>query len=281
MANSITLAVNYLADPQNLNAVYKAASKTVDLEANQMQILGANVVKLPKYSFGGVLGDYNRATGFVANDITKAWDTYTLSQDKGNQLLLDKMDDEESRGEGIVKATNEYIRQVVTPAVDTYRFGKLVAGTGTTKKLTLTAANILTEILTAEATLTENEVPEEGRILYIGAAKLQLLKQSTEITRYLSVKSQDDATGINTKFEYFGEAKIVVVPQARLGTDTQFLYVHPSAIISCVKHNPAYFFAAGAHSGADADLVNYRLYHDLFVVANKTKGIYLQTVTGT
>ena len=279
MANSITKAVAYLADPANINAVYKAAAKSIDLDANKIQILAANVVKLPKFSFGGALGTYDRATGYVANDLTKAWDTYTLTQDKGNKIMLDSMDDEETLGEGIVKAFNEYIRQVVVPAVDTYKFGILVANPGTSKALTVTAANILTEIFTAEATLTENEVPEEGRILFIPAAKLQLLKQSSEITRYLSVKSESDASGINTSFEYFGDAKIVVVPQARLGADTQFIYVHPSAVASCTKHNPAKYFAAGTYPGIDADEVDYRLYYDLFPIANKPKGIYLQTVT--
>ena len=278
MANSITKAVAYLADPENINAVYKAASKSIDLDAQKIQILAANVVKLPKFSFGGALGDYDRATGFVANDLTKAWDTYTLSQDKGNKIILDVMDDEETLGEGVIKAFNEYQRQVVVPAVDTYKFSVLVANAGTTKALTLTAANILTELYTAEATLTENEVPEEGRILYIPAAKLQLLKSSTEMTRFFSVRDAE-VNGINTKFEYFNDAKIVVVPQARLGANTQFIYVHPSAVASCTKHNPARYFAAGTYPGVDADEIDYRLYYDLFAIANKVKGIYLQTVT--
>lgn len=277
MANSITKAVNYLADPQNLNAVYKASSKTIDLEANKVVFTGANSVKMPKYTFGGALGTYNRATGYVANDITKAWDTYTLSQDMGNELVLDVMDDEETRGEGIVKATNEYIRQVVVPAIDTYRFSKLVSGTGTTKALTLTAANIVDELLTAEATLTENEVPEEGRIIYMTAAKLNLLQSSSDITKYLGVRSAEGA--LNMQVKTFNDAKIVVVPSGRLGASTEFLYIHPSAALSCVKHNPAYFFAAGTHRGLDADVVDYRMYYDLFVVTNKSKGIYYQTVT--
>lgn len=87
MANSIALVTTYLADPANMNAVYKASALSRDLEAQEVKFVDGNVVKLPKYSFGGALGDYNRATGHVANDITKAWDTYTLSQDKLNLCL--------------------------------------------------------------------------------------------------------------------------------------------------------------------------------------------------
>lgn len=278
MANSFALAQNYLADPSNLNAVYKAASLTVDLEAPKVEFAGANVVKLPKISFGAGLGDYSRATGFVALDSVLAWDTYTLAKDQGNKLPIDVMDLEESKqSEGIIKFVNEYVRQVVVPAIDTYRFGKLVAGAGTTKALTLTADNIVDELLTADATLTENEVPTEGRIIYMSAAKLQLLQSSSDISKYISYGTY---TGnIDNRVVTFNGARVVIVPQGRLGTNTQFLMVHPSAVMGVVKHNPSYIVPRGQHTDGDFDVAMYRIYHDMFVVANKTKGVYLQTVT--
>lgn len=278
MANSFALAQNYLNDPANLNAVYKEASKTMDLEAPRVEFAGANVVKLPKISFGAGLGDYSRANGYTALDSVLAWDTYTLSQDKGNKLPIDVMDLEESKqSEGIIKFINEYVRQVVVPAVDTYRFSKLVAGTGTTKALTLTADNIVDELLTADATLTENEVPADGRIIYMAAAKLQLLQSSSDISKYISYGTY---TGnIDNRVVSFNGARITIVPQARLGANTQFLMVHPSAVMSVIKHNPSYIVPRGQHTDGDFDVALYRMYHDCFVVANKTKGVYLQTVT--
>lgn len=278
MANSFTLAQNYLADPQNLNAVYKAGSKTAMLEAERVQYEGANTVKLPKISFGTGLGTYSRATGYVANDATLAWDTYTLSQDTGNKLPIDVMDLEESKqSEGIIKFINEYVRQVVVPAVDTYRFGVMVTGAGTSKALTVTAANIVAELLTADATLTENEVPEEGRLIFMSAAKLQLLQSASTISRYISYGTYDGH--VDNRVVEFNGARIVVVPQARLGANTQFLYVHPSAVMTVVKHNPVYIVARGQHTDGDFDVALYRMYHDLFVITNKNKGIYKQLIT--
>lgn len=278
MANSFALAQNYLADPSNLNAVYKEASKTAILEADRVQFEGANVVKLPKIAFGAGLGDYSRTSGYVGLDSELTWDTYTLSQDKGNKLPIDVMDLEETKqSEGIIKFVNEYVRQVVVPAIDTYRFGKLASGAGTTKALTLDASNVVDELLTADAAMTEAEVPEEGRLIFMSATKLQLLQSSSDISKYISYGMYDGK--INNKVVEFNGAKIITVPQARLGTDTQFLYVHPSAILTVVKHNPTYIVPRGQHTDGDFDVALYRMYHDLFVVANKTKGIYLQTVT--
>lgn len=278
MANTFALAQNYLNDPSNLNAVYKEASKTSMLEAERVQFEGANVVKLPKISFGAGLGDYSRANGYTALDSVLAWDTYTLSQDKGNKLPIDVMDLEESKqSEGIIKFVNEYVRQIVVPAVDTYRFGAMVTGAGTTKALTVTAANIVAELLTALSTMTENEVPEDGRWIFMSAAKLQLLQSSSTISQYISYGTYNGT--IDNRVVNFNGAQIVVVPQARLGANTQFIAVHPSAVLTVVKHNPVYIVGRGQHTDGDFDVALYRMYHDLFVVANKTKGIYVQTVT--
>ena len=277
MANSYTKAVTYLADPANINAVYKAAALTGVLDANQIKILDANVVKLPKYSFGGALGDYNRATGHVANDITKAWDTYTLSQDKGNKLILDAMDDEETLGEGIIKAFNEYIRQVVVPAVDTYKLSVLATKAGTTKALTITAANAVDELETMFQTFEENEVPTDNIVIFMKPSVKTLLQTSTDMSRYISYGMFDGK--VDNRVMYYNGALIIPTPSARLGSGIEFMGVHPSAVASCVKHNPANFFAAGTVPGIDASEIDYRLYYDLFAIANKTKGIYKQTTT--
>jgi len=285
MANTIALVTSYLADPANLNAVYKAASLTADLEAAKVQFVGANEVKLPTLSFGAGLGDYDKDTGYTAMDVTKAWTTYTLSQDKGNSLLLDAMDEEESAGEGaaagsgIISFVNEYIRQVVVPAIDTYRFLQMFTNKGTVKGATITAANVVAELETAFQTFADNEVPVEGAILYMLPSVKTFLQTASTVSRYVSY-----GTGVNGQIDnrvmYYNGARIVEVPASRLGATAQFMLVQPKSVLSVVKHNPSYFFGRGTQQGKDADIVDYRLYYDFFVIANKNKGIYLQTVTG-
>jgi len=275
MANSIAKVTQYLADPANMNAVYKAAALTKDIEAQEVKFIEGNVVKLPKYSFGGALGTYDRATGHVANDITKAWDTYTLSQDKGNKILLDKMDDSESGDEGIIKAFNEYLRQIVVPAVDTYRFSKLVSGAGTTVAATSTAALVIDQLEAGFKTFEENEVPVEGAVIYMTPATKSFLQLSSDLSRYVSYGTFEGQ--IDNRVMLFNGCKIVTVPSARLGAGIQFIIVHPSAVLSTVKHNPSKFWPE--IPGQDASQIDFRLYYDLFVVANKTKGVYVQDET--
>ena len=47
------------------------------------------------------------------------------------------------------------------------------------------------------------------------------------------------------------------------------MLVNPQAVMAVVKHNPASFFAQGSIPGFDGSEVDYRLYHDLFVIAQK------------
>lgn len=274
MANTIALVQEYLKNAVALNEVAKEVLLTKDLETTQVQFVGAQTVKLPKITFGAGLGDYSRSTGFVANDMTLAWDTYTLTQDKGNSLKLDAMDDEEALGGALVPYVNQYIRTIEVPAVDKYRLGKLATGAGTTKNETIAKATAVTQLLAAFEALKDNEFGEEGLILYLTPAIDTLIQLSTELTRYIRV-DEVNVNGISTKVRYFNGAKIVVVPSSRMPAKANFILVHPASQFSVVKHNPAHYYGVGQVPGFDGGQVDMRLYHDCFVIATRNKGIYL------
>lgn len=274
MANTIAVVAQYLKDAVALNEVFKQRSLTMDLEAPRVQFVGADTVKLPKITFGGALGTYSRATGHVANDITLAWQTYQLSQDKGNKLMLDAMEDEEGLSQTIIPYVNEYIRKVVVPAVDTYRFGKLAAGAGTiVYSQTVAVADVIDKFAAALQALAENEVPTEGNIIYITPAVDTILQTSTDLAKYIHVGAFNG--NVDLQVRMYNGNKIVVVPAGRLGTGVNFIVVNPSSVMAVVKHNPASFFAQGSIPGFDGSEVDYRLYHDLFVISERNKGIYL------
>jgi len=279
MANVIALAQAYLADPNNLNEVYKAASKTADLEATTFQWLGGDTVKMPLDTFDAAgLGTYNRSTGFVALDVDRTWDTYQLSQDKGNKVLVDRLDMDESLMEnGIISVANKYVRKVVVPAVDTYRFSKLVAGAGTTKlhtasttDNTITSSNVIAKLDEAFQTQAENEV-EGDKILYVTPAVKFALEQALD-KKVVYGMWGGDAT---VKVEIYRDAKIVEVPASRLGTNINFILVTRNSIASIVRHQNAVFWAPGQVPGLDAGQIDYRVRYDLFVIANRAKGIYV------
>lgn len=279
MANTIALAQKYINDPANFNQVYKAAAKSADLEANEIKFLDGNVVKLPKYSFSvSAMGTYDRATGAPVADLTETWSTYQLSQDKGNSLFLDVMDDEETLSEGLIKRANEYVRQIAVPTVDAYRFGVLgtvptpaatptVLGSKIVTSAASTTATILTNVDAAFQYLEEKEVSVEGLILYVTPAVRNLMNNATGITKYFSVQQMHDGD-VSTKVEFYNGAKIVVVASSRLGTKVEFILVQPKCVGSTVKFNESRLIDLTATDDKRFGFAwKYRMYYDLFLAA--------------
>ena len=93
MPNSIDLAKKFVPI---IDGVYKAESVTNGMDAaTQPDFTGANEVKVLKVSTTG-LGDYSRATGYPKGDVTAAWETLTLTVERGKEISVDRMDDEET-----------------------------------------------------------------------------------------------------------------------------------------------------------------------------------------
>ena len=149
MANSIALAEKFLPI---LDEIYKRESLTARLDAKTkpVEFGGVNEIKIFKTNVVG-LGDYSRATGYPAGDVTASWETIALTQERGRAFAIDRMDDEETLGMAFGKLAGEFIRTQVVPEVDAYRFSKW-AGTA---NVSTTAAAALAN---AAATLAAIDV---------------------------------------------------------------------------------------------------------------------------
>jgi hypothetical protein len=208
------------------------------------------------------------------------------------------MDNEETLGMAFGTLAGEFVRTQVAPEIDAYTFAKL-AGTanidsGTAADITVGTTNVPDLISTAEQSMGDNEVPVDGRILFVSEKAYAGLK--AKITRYV----QNDVTGINTDVEYYDGMRVIRVPKGRFNTaitlydgtsggqtaggyivptstsyPINFMIVHPSAVVKVVKHVIPRIFSPEQNLEADAWRFNYRIYHDTFVEANKVKGIYL------
>lgn len=295
MPQSIALAEKYLP---LLDQVYKKESKTAILAGanSNVRFLGANKVEIYKLSMQG-LGDYSRSSGFASGDITGAWESHTLAQDRGRTFTIDSMDDEETLGLTVANTLGEFERTQVIPELDAYRFAKMAGTNGISSAnadITIGTTDIPTLIDTAERTMGDNEVPEEGRILFVSETCYSALK--AKITRKVS----NGEMGIETAVETYDGMPVVKVPTGRFqtaitlydgttqgekdggfiptattGYKINFMIVHPSAVIPVVKHVVPRIFSPAENQLADAWKVDYRCYHDLFVMANKVNGIYL------
>lgn len=292
MPNSIALAQAYLPI---LDGVYKKESRTSILDTNsaQVQFIAANVVKLYKMELDG-LGTYSRNTGFVAGSETGSWETLTLAQDRGRSFSIDAMDDEETLAMAFGSLGSEFIRTMVVPEVDAYRFAKYTAGAGTVANADLSGVTDFVGLIdTAEQVMGDADVPTEGRILFVSEAMYKGIKGN--ITRMFTNEGE-----ISREVEMLNGMVVVRVPQNRFnsaitlydGTTSgqeaggyiipastsyalNFMIVEPSAVVQVVKHVMPRVFSPDVNQTADAWKFDYRIYHDAFVEANKTKGIYV------
>lgn len=285
MANNIALAERYLP---LLDEVYKQEIKTSDLESSAVIFDGAQTVKIYKLSLSG-LKNYQRNSGFKTGDVTGSWESWKLENDRGISFQVDAMDNEESLDLAFGRLGGQFVRTKEVPEVDMYRFAKMASSTGVSSASgALTGENVLSAIMTAEAKLSEDEVPEEGRILYITPTVLNALK-TVAGTRFAPA----NGSSINFNFATFDGMKVVIVPQSRFVTATQynatsdeiekttgakninFMIVHPSAVEATTKRAKLRVFDPDTNQTADAYKFDYRLYHDLFVYENKASGIYV------
>ena len=149
-------------------------------------------------------------------------------------------------------------------------------------------------IQAAESTMGDDEVPEEGRILFISENAYAGLKD--KITRMV----MNGERGIETAVDFYDGMRVIRVPKNRFNTaitlqdgyssgevaggytvpastsyPINFMIIHPSAVLQVVKHVVPRIFSPQVNQSADAWKFDYRIYHDCFVEKNKVAGIYL------
>jgi len=291
MAQSIALAQKF---QPILDEIYKASSLTARMDAKikPVNFAGANVVQVFKTTPIG-LGKYNRVSGYPAGQVVGSWETLTLATERGRAFVIDRMDDEETLGMAFGTLAGEFIRTQVAPELDAYRFSKYASTSSinAATPATLDANTIIPALDAAKLALDKDEVPSEGRILYISDACLSLLEG--KVSRFLS-----NENNVDKRVMRYSGMDVVMVPQTRFykgvtlddgaavdaggyaktvstGKDINFMIIHPSAVLQVVKHDALKVFTPEENQTTDGWLVQYRIYHDAFVLANKLKGVYL------
>lgn len=288
MANTIALAERFLPI---LDGIYKKASLTSRLDAldERVRFVGANKIEVFKTEMNG-FGDYSRANGFPKGSVTSGWEDYTLAVDRGISLDIDAMDNEETLGMAFGTLQSEFIRTQEVPEVDAYRFAKLAGTTGinaaTPADITVGTTDCPALIDVAEEVLGDDEVPEDGRLLYVSEKFYAGIKAKT--TRILA-----NENNVQREIEVFNGMEVIRVPKGRFNTaitlnngatnfgftvggyPINFMIVAPSAVFSVLKHREPRIFEPAVNQDKDAWKFDLRLYHDIFVYDNKVKGIYL------
>ena len=177
MPNTIVLAKTYVP---LLDEVYQRESVTSDLTGDPaMAREGANAKEIvyPHIAVTG-LGDYDRNSGYTQGTVDFNWESTKYNYDRGAKLSVDVMDNQETYNLAFGMAGAELMRTKVAPEADAFTFATLAGIAGISKgeaKTISTAEAFLAELLEAKNTMDNDEVPEEGRILYATANLLNAL----------------------------------------------------------------------------------------------------------
>lgn len=290
MANSIALFKTYVP---LLDEVYKNASLTSVLDgANELVTQGANANEMiiQKMSMSG-LGDYSRNGGYVKGDVTMTNETVKCNFDRGRMFSVDNLDNIETAGMAYARLSAEFIRTKVVPEIDAFRFATYAGITGISTvagAVLATGDAVIKAIATAYDTMTNNEVPETERYLFITPTLAGLVRdldttKSKEVmnkfagvihvpqSRFYTAIDQFD--GSTSSEEAGGFAK------ASGGVAINFMIIHKPAVIQFEKHVAPKVVTPEQNQEADAWKFGYRNVGIADVYDNKVAGIYLHKST--
>jgi len=288
MANNIEKFKKYIS---LLDEVYKQASLTSILDSDPQtaqQGANANEIIIPKLSMDG-LADYDRNSGYVKGSVTLTNETVQFNYERGRKFSVDAMDNEETAGVAFGKLASEFLRTKVAPELDAFRFAQYAGTLGISKVsagATLsTGATVIEALRAANNKMDEDEVPYEGRILFITPTLKGLVEdldtnKSREVMGAFSNIVKVPQSRFYTQITLLdgssdGETAGGYTKTASTGADINFMIIHPSALMQYPKHTVNKIISPEANQIDDSWMFFYRAYGLADVYENKTAGIYL------
>ncbi len=280
-------------------AIQESVTGWMDANAGQVKYSGGAEVKIPKMSTDG-LGDYDRDDGYVQGGITLTYQTRRMTQDRGRKFQLDSMDVDESNFVATASSVmGEFQRVKVVPEIDAYRLSKIATeaigyGQGLEYGYTPADTTILKSLKTGIKYVRDNGYTGPLVIHATGDVVLEL-----ELAMLNHIRSVDfKKGGIVTKVPAIDDVPIIPTPANRMysaitiydGTtegqkeggytkgdsalDVNFLIMPQSTPIAVTKQDKMRIFTPDTYQKADAWAMDYRRYHDLWVLDNKRNSIY-------
>ena len=286
MANNIVLAQGYTS---LLDEVYRSASVTADLTSDPSLIRqGANVNEIlyPQIDVTG-LGDYSRNSGYTDGTVNVQWKTATFNYDRGTKISVDVMDNQETFDIAFGAVGAALQREKVAPEADAFTFATLAGTEGISIATPATYSDgeeFLAALLVAKNKMDEDEVPEEGRILYATPTLLNAVMaldttKSREVLNSFSIRKKVPQSRFYTAIDLLdgkteGE-EVGHYRKAEGGKDINFMIVHKPAVLKWDKHTAGDVIAPANNPNSDAYISKYRKYGIVDVYKNKVAGIYL------
>lgn len=241
--------------------------------AKTIKIYKVNSTEMEDFDRNGPVLEGNKSKYGTISTLQASTEEFTISKDRSFTFEVDKMDNDETKQQvAAATALARQQREKVFPEVDSYVYGVMAdkAGIKPSAKA-LTADNIYTEIIHANAQMDEAEVPAADRVLILTPTVYTLLKESNAVFDNQDIGEELRKKGVIAQLDGLNVLKIA---SNRLPEKFGFMIAHPVATVAPVKlaeykiHLDPPFLSGS--------LVEGRIYYDAFVLENKAKAIYYQ-----
>ena len=277
--------------------VEKSTTGWMEDNAAQVQYHGGAEVKIPKMTMSG-LGDYDRNSGFAQGAVAVTYETRTLTQDRGRTFQLDAMDVDETNFAATAGAVmREFQNTKVIPEIDAYRYSRIYAlaeAAGKANAYTAAAETIFEKLMN-DITTVRDTAGECTEIVVAMSAKvagmLDLAKGGTNVLQSgffhqgkaeIKVKEIDGCPIIRVPSVRFKTAYTFMdgVEQADGGfvaaedaKDINWIVMVKDAPVAISKTDVTRIFDPMTNQNANAWKIDYRKYHDLWIMDNGMEGV--------
>ena len=283
MANTINYA-QLFQDGLDTVLAQELTTGWAELNADRVKYNGGNEVKIAKLGLDG-LDDYNRATGYVAGNVTLTWETHTFKYDRGRKFTLDAMDVDESNFTATAgNVMGEFVRTISVPEVDLIRIAGMAQKAGNKVRVDGDEKDALEEFKAGIVAVRDagyaGQLVAHVTYAFLNELELKFAGQLSEVTFAVA--------GIDTTFKTIDGVALIPTTSDRMhtkvkktsgkieadGNELAFLIAGKDIPIAVAKHNPVRTFTPEQNQTADAYVLNYRIYHDIWVEDNKVDALY-------
>ena len=284
-------------------AVQEATTGWMDANAGQVIYRGGSEVKIPKMSVQG-LGDYDREEGYRRGAVSLNYETRKMTQDRGREFQIDPMDvDETSFVATAASIMGEFQRTQVVPEIDAYRISKIATDTITADKAGMIEYGYKPGATGTSALRKLKEGIKAIRDGYNGPLVCQatsdfILELEMELAGKITAVSFVKG-GIETRVPAVDGVPIISTPSNRMYTaikindgktvgqekggyekgttakDLNFFICPKTTPIAITKQDIMRIFDPTVNQKLNAWKMDYRRFHDIWVLENKLDSIYL------
>lgn len=221
------------------------------------------------------LGDYTRngANRYgTPKELEDNLQEYTMTQDKAFTYTIDKGNAKEQFNiKQAGSSLKRQMREVVTPAIDRYRFQVWAEKAGIIRGVASpTKSNIVGFVMDATEAMDNALVPTGGRTLYVTNEIYKYLKQSDEFVHSELLTNKAISRG---EVGQLDGMTVKRVPASYFPANVYFMVIRKDSAVSPMKIND--YKIHRDPPGISGDLVEGRILFDAFVKGTKAKGIYV------